>query len=506
MQNRLLGQRSLDVQEGSVDMIKRIVGEQVFTFDDVLLEPCYSEVLPEEVDLSTVVAGLRLSVPIISAAMDTVTETAMGIAMARCGALGIIHRNLKPAEQADEVDRVKRSEAGMITDPITLPPTALVSDALSLMERYHISGVPITEGERLVGILTNRDLRFVENTEQPVSALMTSRDLVTAPVGTTMEEAKRLLHAHRIEKLPIVDDAGRVRGLITVKDIQKRIQFPNASSDALGRLLVGAAVGVGDEAVERALLLVSGGVDALVIDTAHGHSKSVLTTLRRLREDYPTTPIIAGNVATADGARALIDAGANGVKVGVGPGSICTTRVVAGAGMPQISAILDCATVCRPAGVSLVADGGIRYSGDIVKALASGADAVMLGSLLAGTEEAPGELIYTAGEHWKEYRGMGSLGAMRRGSRDRYSQGGVDAAKLVPEGVEGRVRFKGAVQNLLHQLTGGLRSGMGYVGASNLADLRRARFRQVTSAGLAESHPHDVVVTREAPNYSVRAD
>jgi len=484
----------------------RVIATLGLTFDDVSLEPAYSEVLPDQVDLSTAVAGLRLNVPIISAAMDTVTETAMGIALARCGGLGIIHRNLSPAEQADEVDRVKRSEAGMIADPITLPPTAQVSEALALMERYHISGVPITEGDLLVGILTNRDLRFVENTEQPVAALMTSRDLVTAPVGTTLHEAKRLLHAHRIEKLPIVDESGRLRGLITVKDIQKRVQYPNASADKLGRLLVGAAVGVGDEAAERARLLVAAGADALVIDTAHGHSRGVIDALRRLRETYPATPIIAGNVATAEGARALIDAGAAAVKVGVGPGSICTTRVVAGAGVPQISAILESAEVCRPAGVAVIADGGIRYSGDMVKALAAGADAVMLGSLLAGTEEAPGELIYAAGEHWKEYRGMGSLGAMRRGSRDRYSQSGVDAAKLVPEGVEGRVRYKGSVQSLIHQLAGGVRSGMGYAGARNLAELRTARFRQVTAAGLAESHPHDVVVTKEAPNYAGRSD
>lgn len=484
----------------------RVVGKLGLTFDDVSLEPAYSEVLPEQVDLSTVVAGLRLNAPILSAAMDTVTETAMGIALARCGGLGIIHRNLAPAAQADEIDRVKRSEAGMITDPITLPPTAHVSEALALMERYHISGVPITDGDRLVGILTNRDLRFVENTEQAVSTLMTSRNLVTAPVGTTLHEAKRLLHAHRIEKLLIVDEAGRLRGLITVKDIQKRIQYPNASTDNLGRLSVGAAVGVGEEAAERARLLVSAGADVLVIDTAHGHSRGVIDTLRRLREAYPATPIFAGNVATTEGAQALIDAGAAAVKVGVGPGSICTTRVVAGAGVPQISAILECAEVCRAAGVAVIADGGIRYSGDIVKALAAGADAVMLGSLLAGTEEAPGEMIYAAGEHWKEYRGMGSLGAMRRGSRDRYSQAGVDAAKLVPEGVEGRVRYKGTVQGLIHQLTGGVRAGMGYVGARNLAELRTARFRQVTAAGLTESHPHDVVVTKEAPNYSGRVD
>lgn len=478
------------------------IGDLALTFDDVLLEPAYSDVLPDQVDLSTTVAGLRLNVPLLSAAMDTVTETAMGIAMARSGGLGVIHRNLSPAEQADEVDRVKRSEAGMITNPITLPPTALVSEALALMERYHISGVPITEGDRLVGILTNRDLRFVEDDKQPVSALMTSRNLVTAPVGTTLEDAKRLLHAHRIEKLPIVDEASRLRGLITVKDIEKRIQYPNAATDSLGRLLVGAAVGVGGEAKERAKLLIDAGVDVLVIDTAHGHSRGVIETLAYLRQTYPATKVIAGNVATAAGARALVEAGANGVKVGVGPGSICTTRVVAGAGVPQLTAIIECALVCRPAGVSVIADGGIRYSGDAVKALAAGADAIMLGSLLAGTEEAPGELVYAAGEHWKEYRGMGSLGAMRRGNRDRYGQAGVEASKLVPEGVEGRVRYKGPVHSLMHQLAGGIRAGMGYVGARNLAELRQARFLRVTMAGVTESHPHDVVVTKDAPNYS----
>lgn len=487
-----------------MDISKQVEGELALTFDDVLLEPAYSEVLPEEVDTSTVIAGLRLNVPILSAAMDTVTEATMGIAIARCGGLGVIHRNLSPKDQADEVDRVKRSEAGMITDPITLPPTALVADALAVMERYHISGVPITEGERLVGILTNRDLRFVDNDRQPVSALMTSTNLVTAPVGTTLEDAKRLLHAHRIEKLPIVDETGRLRGLITVKDIQKRIQYPNASTDNLGRLLVGAAVGVGTEARERARLLIEAGVDVLVIDTAHGHSQGVIETVASLRETYPGVPVVAGNVATAAGAQALIDAGAVGIKVGVGPGSICTTRVVTGAGMPQITAVIECASVARPVGVSVIADGGIRYSGDIAKAIAAGADAVMLGSLLAGTEEAPGELVYAAGEHWKEYRGMGSLGAMRRGSRDRYGQGSVENAKLVPEGVEGRVRYRGTVQDLVHQLNGGLRAGMGYVGARSLEELRQARLRRVSTAGLMESHTHDVVITKEAPNYSER--
>ena len=485
-----------------MEINERIVGKMALTFDDILLEPAYSDVLPDQTDLTTVVAGLRLNVPVLSSAMDTVTETAMGIAMARSGGLGVIHRNLSPAEQADEVDRVKRSEAGMITNPITLPPKALVSDALALMERYHISGVPITENDQLVGILTNRDLRFVEDDKQPVSSLMTSKNLVTAPVGTTLDEAKRLLHAHRIEKLLIVDETGRLRGLITVKDIEKRIQYPNAATDSLGRLLVAAAVGVGPEARERASLLIAAGADALVIDTAHGHSHGVIETLSFLRETYPGTPVIAGNVATAAGAKALIDAGAAAVKVGVGPGSICTTRIVTGAGVPQITAIMDCAAVCRPAGISVIADGGIRYSGDAVKALAAGADAVMLGSLLAGTEEAPGELVFAAGEHWKEYRGMGSLGAMRRGSRDRYGQGGVEPSKLVPEGIEGRVRYKGPVRSLMHQLTGGIRSGMGYVGARNLEELRQARFRRISTAGVVESHPHDVVITKDAPNYS----
>ncbi len=480
------------------------VGGLALTFDDVLLEPAYSEVLPDRADLTTIVGGLRLTSPIMSAAMDTVTEAPMAIAMARNGGLGVIHRNLSPADQADEVDRVKRSEAGMITNPITLPPDALVSDALALMARYHISGVPITEGDRLVGILTNRDLRFVQDESQPVSALMTSENLVTAPVGTTIEQAKQLLHAHRIEKLPIVDGSGRLRGLITVKDIEKRVQYPNAASDSLGRLLVAAAVGVGEEAKQRAGLCVSAGVDALVIDSAHGHSRNIIEMIAYLRQTYPSTPVIAGNVATTAGARALIEAGAGAIKVGVGPGSICTTRVVAGAGVPQLTAILECAKACRPAGISLIADGGIRYSGDAIKALAAGADAVMLGSLLAGTEEAPGEIVYAAGEYWKEYRGMGSISAMRRGSRDRYGQAGMEASKLVPEGIEGRVSYKGPVQGLIHQLNGGIRSGMGYVGACDLGDLRQARFVRITAAGMAESHPHDVVVTKDAPNYSAR--
>ena len=476
------------------------------TFDDVLLIPAQSDVLPASANTSTrLTANITLALPILSAAMDTVTEARMAIALAREGGLGIIHRNLSIEDQVVEVDKVKRSESGMIVEPVTLPADALVRDALTLMERYHISGVPITdEVGHLVGILTNRDLRFVENVDQPVSSVMTSENLITAPTGTTLHDAQTILHKHRVEKLPVVDERGILTGLITVKDIQKRIQYPNATKDAQGRLRVGAAVGVGIDADERAQALVEAGVDVLVVDTAHGHSLSVLQTVERIKRVHGID-VMAGNVATGAATAALIDAGADAVKVGVGPGSICTTRVVAGVGVPQVTAVLDCAAAASRHGIPVIADGGIQYSGDIAKAIAAGADAVMLGSLLAGVDESPGEVVLYQGERFKEYRGMGSIGAMkaRSYSKDRYFQEGVgNIQKLVPEGIEGRVAYKGPVGNLLYQLVGGLRSAMGYVGAADIPALKHdTRFVRITSAGLRESHPHDVVITREAPNY-----
>jgi IMP dehydrogenase len=476
------------------------------TFDDVLLVPAQSDVLPATANTSTrLTANIALAIPVLSAAMDTVTEARMAIALAREGGLGIIHRNLSIEDQVIEVDKVKRSESGMIVEPVTLPADALVRDALTLMERYHISGVPITdEVGHLVGILTNRDLRFVENVDQPVSSVMTSENLITAPKGTTLLEAQTILHKHRVEKLPVVDERGILTGLITVKDIQKRIQYPNATKDAQGRLRVGAAVGVGVDADERAQALVEAGVDVLVVDTAHGHSRSVLETVTRIKRKHGVD-IIAGNVATGAATTALIEAGADAVKVGVGPGSICTTRVVAGVGVPQITAVLDCAAAASRHGIPVIADGGIQYSGDIAKAIAAGADAVMLGSLLAGVDESPGEVVLYQGERFKEYRGMGSIGAMkaRSYSKDRYFQEGVgNIQKLVPEGIEGRVAYKGPVGNLLYQLVGGLRSAMGYVGAADIPTLKNeTKFVRITSAGLRESHPHDVMITREAPNY-----
>ena len=476
------------------------------TFDDVLLIPAQSDVLPASANTSTrLTANITLALPILSAAMDTVTEARMAIALAREGGLGIIHRNLSIEDQVVEVDKVKRSESGMIVEPVTLPADALVRDALTLMERYHISGVPITdEVGHLVGILTNRDLRFVENVDQPVSSVMTSENLITAPTGTTLHDAQTILHKHRVEKLPVVDERGILTGLITVKDIQKRIQYPNATKDAQGRLRVGAAVGVGIDADERAQALVEAGVDVLVVDTAHGHSLSVLQTVERIKRVHGID-VMAGNVATGAATAALIDAGADAVKVGVGPGSICTTRVVAGVGVPQVTAVLDCAAAASRHGIPVIADGGIQYSGDIAKAIAAGADAVMLGSLLAGVDESPGEVVLYQGERFKEYRGMGSIGAMkaRSYSKDRYFQEGVgNIQKLVPEGIEGRVAYKGPVGNLLYQLVGGLRSAMGYVGAADIPALKHdTRFVRITSAGLRESHSHDVVITREAPNY-----
>jgi len=483
------------------------VGEQfaeALTFDDVLLVPGRAEGLPHEVDLSvTLTPGLQLNIPLLSAAMDTVTEARLAIALAREGGVGIIHRNLAPEQQAEEVDKVKRSESGMIVDPITLVPHATIGDAEAIMSKYHISGVPITEdGNRLVGILTNRDVRFVTDMALPVHSLMTPASrLVTAPVGTTLEDAVHILQEHRIEKLPLVDGKGVLKGLITVKDIMNRRDFPRRTTDVRGRLLCGAAIGVGEAALERLAPLVEKGLDLAVVDTAHGHTAGVLSTVEQVKARYPHLTLLAGNVVTAAGTRDLIDAGADVVKVGVGAGSICTTRVVTGAGMPQITAIQACAAEAHPRGVTVVADGGIKYSGDITKALAAGADAVMLGSLLAGLEEAPGELVIYEGRHFKEYRGMGSLGAMKGLARDRYATG-QGGGKHVPEGIEGQVPYRGALAEYVMQLMGGLRSGMGYVGACDLADLRRkAQFVRISHAGLIESHPHSVLVTKEAPNY-----
>jgi IMP dehydrogenase len=498
----------VELESGQVERLlelDRKFGKEGLTFDDVLLVPAESRVLPNEVSTATqLTRGITIQIPIVSAAMDTVTEARLAIALAREGGLGIVHRNLSIDAQMAEVDKVKRSESGMIVEPVTLPRNALVSDALELMATYHISGVPITDDEgTLVGILTNRDLRFAPDATQPVSALMTSRDLVTAPVGTTLAEAEAILHRHKIEKLPVVDTDGVLKGLITVKDIQKRIEFPKATKDAQGRLRVGAAVGVGTDAWERATALVDAGVDVLVVDTAHGHSASVPEMVRRIKSELDVE-VIAGNVATAEATEALIDAGADAVKLGVGPGSICTTRVVAGVGVPQITAIYDGASVAARHGVPLIADGGMTSSGDIAKAIAAGADSVMAGSLLAGTDESPGDVVLHQGERFKEYRGMGSLGAMRaRGSsRDRYFQGDVeDVDKLVPEGIEGRVPYKGPVTAILDQLVGGLRQAMGYCGAATIEEMKGAQFVRITAAGLRESHPHDVTITKEAPNY-----
>ncbi|NLE77084.1 MAG: IMP dehydrogenase, partial [Chloroflexi bacterium] len=455
---------------------------------------------------SRLTKSLSLNIPILSAAMDTVTEARLAIALAREGGLGIIHRNMTIENQAGEVNKVKRSESGMIVDPISLPPTATLQDAEDLMARYHISGIPITQDDgALVGILTNRDVRFVENFDQPVTSFMTTDGLVTAPLGTSLERAKELLQKHRIEKLPLVDDHFRLKGLITVKDIIKKRDFPNRAVDAKGRLLVGAAVGVGADLEERATALRQAGVDVLSIDTSHGHSKGVLRAIERLRKATGDLPIMAGNVVTPEGTRALIEAGADAIKVGIGAGSICTTRIVAGAGLPQFTAILICAEEAARHGVPIVADGGIRYSGDAVKALAAGASVVMLGSMLAGLDECPGETIIFEGRYFKAYRGMGSEGAMQGPGRDRYATGQGNAGKLVPEGIEGRVPYKGKLSEFVYQLVGGVRSGMGYVGAASLDDLRdRAQFARVSQASLIESHPHDVVITKEAPNYQTR--
>jgi len=477
------------------------------TFDDVLIVPGYTEVLPDQVEVKAhLTHDIQLNIPVMSAAMDTVTEARLAIALAREGGLGVIHRNLSPEAQAAEVEKVKRSESGMIMDPVTLPPTASLREAEELMARFHISGVPVTNDQgRLVGILTNRDTRFVEpsDADRPISELMNRDDLVTAPVGTTLERARRILQEHRIEKLPLVDEAGRLQGLITVKDIQKKRDYPNAATDSSGRLLVGAAVGVGPDVELRVETLVKKGADVIVIDTAHGHSLGVLRAIERVRAHWPKLPLVAGNVVTAEGTEALIAAGANAVKVGVGAGSICTTRIISGAGMPQMTAIFECARAARAKDVPVIADGGIKYSGDMVKAIVAGAEVVMLGSLFAALDEAPGEVVTYEGRRYKEYRGMGSLGAMQGLGKDRYASGqGARNGKLVPEGVEGMVPFKGILADYAYQLVGGLRSGMGYAGAASLEDLRtKTRLMRITHAGLIESHPHSVTITREAPNY-----
>jgi IMP dehydrogenase len=473
------------------------------TFDDVLLLPARSEVLPHGVSLHTMLTGkIRINIPILSSAMDTVTDASMAIAVAREGGIGILHRAMSPEKQAFEVDKVKKSESGMIIDPITVSPEAPLSDAFALMERYKISGVPVTVNGKLTGILTNRDLRFETKMSRRVFEVMTKERLVTAGVGTTLDEAKGLLHKYKIEKLPIVDKEFRLKGLITIKDIEKRKKYPSSCKDKLGRLMVGAAVGTGEDTMHRAELLINSGADVIVIDTAHGHSRQVMSTLKSIKKKFDVE-VIAGNVATAEGTLDLIKAGADAVKIGIGPGSICTTRIVAGAGVPQLTAIKECYSVAKKFKIPLIADCGIKYSGDITKALAAGANAVMIGSLFAGVDESPGEVVLFQGRSYKVYRGMGSIGAMEQGAKDRYRQEGVETKKLVPEGVEGRVPYKGTLSQSVLQLMGGLRSGMGYCGAKDLAELRRkAKFIRITNAGLRESHVHDVIITKEAPNYS----
>jgi IMP dehydrogenase len=479
------------------------------TFDDVLIVPGYTEVLPDQADVKVqLTSQIQLNIPVLSAAMDTVTEARLAIGLAREGGMGIIHRNMPPEAQAAEVEKVKRSQSGMIVEPIGLSPDAPLSQAEEIMSTYHISGVPITnEYGKLVGILTNRDIRFVEAEDYnlPVSQFMTGEDkLVTARVGVSAKEAKDILQKYRIEKLPLVDENGMLKGLLTVKDIQKARDYPNASTDSKGRLLVGAAVGVGKDLETRVDLMVKAGVDAVTIDTAHGHSKGVLEAVQRIKSVWKDLPVFAGNVVTAEGTEALIKAGADAIKVGVGAGSICTTRVISGAGMPQVSAIFECAQVARNHGISVIADGGIKFSGDIVKAIVAGANAVMLGSMLAGLEEAPGEVMLYEGRRFKEYRGMGSLGALKGYGKDRYGTGQSGSGKLVPEGIEGRVPYKGNLGEYVYQLVGGLRSGMGYAGAASLNDLRtKTRLTRITNAGLIESHPHDVIITKEAPNYQL---
>jgi IMP dehydrogenase len=476
--------------------------EEGLSFDDVLLVPDYSEVLPREVDVTTRLSStIKLGIPLLSSAMDTVTESRMAIAMAREGGLGVIHRNMSIERQAQEVDRVKRSEHGVITDPFFLSPEKPVEDALALMAKYHISGVPVVQGNRLVGIITNRDIRFEEDHTKAISEVMTSKGLITAPVGTSLEEAKKIMGKHKIEKLPLVDDDFHLKGLITLKDIEKTRMYPRAAKDSRGRLLAAACIGVGG--LERAKTLVDAGVDVIVVDSAHGHSKGVLDTVSALKERFPEKTVIAGNVATGEGTLALIERGADCVKVGVGPGSICTTRVVTGAGVPQLTAVFNAAMVAKEHGIPVIADGGIKYSGDVAKAIAAGADAVMLGGLLAGTDESPGEMEIWQGRSFKVYRGMGSMAAMKEGSADRYFQ--EASSKLVPEGIEGRVPYKGPVTETIFQLIGGLRAGMGYCGCSNIGEMHeKARLMRITDSGLRESHPHDVNITKEAPNYTPR--
>jgi IMP dehydrogenase len=484
-------------------------GKEGLTFDDVLLLPAESNVLPGEVNTSTkLTAEIQLNIPILSAAMDTVTESRLAISLAREGGLGVIHRNLSIEDQASEVDKVKRSESGMITDPITLSPEDSLHTALAAMAKYHISGIPVTESGRLVGILTNRDIRFEQNHDRPIREMMTSEHLITAPVGTTLEQAADILHRYKVEKLPVVDDYNMLKGLITVKDIQKKVQFPQAAKDSQGRLRVGAAVGVGPDILTRCEALLAEEVDVLVVDTSHGHSRMVIQAARNLVRTFgDRVQIIVGNVATSEATEALIEAGVHAVKVGIGAGTICTTRVVAGAGVPQVTAIFDCYQAASKRGIPVIADGGIQYSGDIAKAIAAGADTVMLGSLLAGVDESPGELIISQGERYKDYRGMGSIGAMKQRSysKDRYFQGGVkDESELIAEGIEGRVPYKGPLSTMVYQLVGGLRQAMGYTGAPTIEALKtKARFMRITNAGLRESHPHDVIITKEAPNYGV---
>lgn len=478
--------------------------KEALTFDDVLLVPNYSEVLPTQVDVSTqLTKRIRLNIPIMSAAMDTVTEADLAIAIARQGGIGIIHKNMSIEEQAEEVDRVKRSESGMIVKPVTVSPEQTIADAEALMKKYKISGLPVTdENGKLLGIITNRDIRFVKDFSIKISEVMTKENLKTVPVGTTLEQAKEILHKHKIEKLPVVDEQGFLKGLITIKDIEKKEKYPLASKDELGRLMVGAAVGVGADALERVTALVEAGVDVIVIDTAHGHSKKVLETVERVKAEFPELDVIAGNVATAEATEALIRAGADAVKVGIGPGSICTTRIVAGVGVPQLTAVAECVKVADKYGISIIADGGIKFSGDVAKAIGAGARVVMIGSLFAGTKESPGELILYQGRSYKVYRGMGSLGAMKKGSKDRYFQSEVEEKKLVPEGIEGMVPYRGPLADTIHQLVGGLKAGMGYCGAANIEEMRKkARFVKITASGLKESHVHDVIITKEAPNY-----
>jgi len=482
------------------------VAYEALTFDDVLLLPAQSAVLPKDAQLKTrLTPSIELNIPLLSAAMDTVTEYAMAIAIAREGGIGVIHKNMPIEAQGEQIDRVKRSESGMIIDPITLTADQPLWRALELMERYHISGIPIVEGKKLVGIITNRDLRFEDNTGRPIRELMTKDRLVTAPVGTTLDDAKAILQKHRIEKLLVVDGQGNLKGLITVKDIQKKQKYPNACKDELGRLRVGAAVGVGEEALQRAAALVERGVDVIVIDTAHGHSGKVLETVAEFKRRFKKINLIAGNVATYEAAQDLIAAGADAVKVGIGPGSICTTRVVTGVGVPQISAIMEVVKACKEAGIPLVADGGVKHTGDIAKAIAAGADSVMIGGLFAGSEESPGETILLDGRRYKQVRGMGSIGAMVKGSRDRYFQAEVaEAEKLVPEGIEGRVPYSGPVSDTIFQMMGGLRSAMGYTGCKTIGELQeKGRFIKITAAGMRESHPHDVEITKESPNYKL---